>query len=57
MSIDVLRGLIDSPDIQQNVYHRRALLSALGRVYLQLGDLKGAEKWFQKSCSLKSSNQ
>ena len=36
---------------------KRALYSALGRIFLQLGDIAGAEKNFSVSRSLKQKQQ
>lgn len=56
-AIDILHGIIEKPNPDQNIHHRRAITSALGRIYLQMGDMDVAKNWFEKSSSLKSSNQ
>lgn len=48
-----MRGLIDQMSSETSIHHRRALMSGLGRIFLQLGDLKTAEQWFGKSKALK----
>lgn len=57
LAIDIMKGLIDEIGPESSIYHRRALVSALGRIFLQLGDLKSAELWFEKSKALKMNNQ
>lgn len=53
-----MQDLIDNPHMDYSVHHRRALLSAMGRIYLQMSDLQTASVWFEKSRSVKAnSNQ
>ncbi|XP_034230390.1 trafficking protein particle complex subunit 12 [Thrips palmi] len=44
----IIRKSIDLP-----VHHRRPLLSALGRLHLQLGDVVGAEEYFKLASNLR----
>lgn len=57
LAVNVMQELIDNPYIEYSVHHRRALLSAMGRMYLQISDLKTASLWFEKSRSTKASSQ
>jgi tetratricopeptide (TPR) repeat protein len=52
LAIEVLQGLIKS---NSSVNQKRALTSALGRVFLQLGDVTNAKKCFEKCRGLKRS--
>ncbi|GLV36455.1 uncharacterized protein CBL_08946 [Carabus blaptoides fortunei] len=54
LAIQVLQDLTARPE--WGPLHRQALFSALGRIYLQLGDVAGAEKYFAKSREYRSSD-
>lgn len=47
LAIQILEELTQRPD--WGPAHRQALFSVLGRIYLQLGDVVGAEKYFAKA--------
>lgn len=51
LAVEVLELLLKSREWGN--HHKRALQSALGRVYLQLGDVAGAEKNFALARELK----
>lgn len=52
LAIEVLHELTFRPEWGHS--HRQALFSALGRIYLQLGDVVGAERYFTKSREFRS---
>jgi len=52
LAIQVLKDLIETPRLKYTNDHSRSLLSAMGRIYLQVGDLK-AHGYFLKSSRLK----
>lgn len=57
LAVNIMQELIDNPHFEYSIYHRRALLSAMGRIYLQISDLTTASLWFEKSRSTKNNNQ
>ncbi|XP_060850240.1 trafficking protein particle complex subunit 12 [Rhopalosiphum padi] len=52
LAIKLLKDLIETPRLKYTIEHSRSLLSAMGRIYLQVGDLK-AHGYFLKSSRLK----
>ena len=48
---DIIRGLL--LDDQVSKEHKRALFSAWGRIYLQIGDIFGAEQKFAEARRLR----
>ncbi|XP_050543794.1 trafficking protein particle complex subunit 12 [Daktulosphaira vitifoliae] len=53
LAIQLLKDLIEKPRLKYTVTHNRALLSAMGRICLQVGDLK-AHSFFLQSSRLKN---
>ncbi|VVC24786.1 Hypothetical protein CINCED_3A021639 [Cinara cedri] len=52
LAIQLLKDLIENPRLKYTIDHSRSLLSAMGRICLQVGDLKG-HSYFLKSSRLK----
>ncbi|XP_025409865.1 trafficking protein particle complex subunit 12 [Sipha flava] len=52
LAIQLLKDLIETPRLKYTTDHSRSLLSAMGRIFLQVGDLK-AHGYFLKSSRLK----
>ncbi|XP_050434713.1 trafficking protein particle complex subunit 12 [Adelges cooleyi] len=52
LAIQLLKNLIEKPRLNYTIDHNRSLLSAMGRICLQVGDLK-AHTYFLKSSRLK----
>lgn len=53
LAVDVLNSLIENPRCEYNVEEKRAQISSLARIYLQLGNLKIARHYFEQSSALK----
>nr|XP_018900118.1 PREDICTED: trafficking protein particle complex subunit 12 [Bemisia tabaci] len=53
LAIQIVEQLLLKPRFEPSLLVKRSLYSALGRIYLQLGDLAGAEKYFSYSKKIK----